>query len=367
MIVRIGDLFNSEADTLVNTINCVGVMGKGIAKEFKKRYPLMFNDYVERCNRGLVRPGTPYYYQDDTVSIINFPTKDHWRSPSKLSYIIQGLEWFVDNYSNLGIKSVAFPPLGCGNGGLSWQIVGPIMYEKLSPLPIDIELYAPYGTTAEQISEEYLKSHLIDYDREILGNSSGQINKSWLLILYVVQALNNSKYALNVGRTIFQKICYVLTREGVRTGFRFVEGSYGPYSSDVKKAIMILSNANLMSERQLGKMVETVVNPSFSLDFSQYSQNDIQSTRNTIDLMSRVKSTDQAEMIATVLFAYDVLRQKSEGVTEKALFEHIHEWKKWWGNEKDKEILDTMGDLSALGWVKPDSSHDKVVPDEDLY
>ena len=367
MVVKIGDLFNSQSKTLVNTVNCVGVMGKGIAKEFKKRYPRMFEDYVDRCSKGQVIPGVPYYYSDEEISIINFPTKNHWRSPSKLSDIISGLDWFVENYEELGITSVAFPPLGCGNGGLEWKVVGPIIYDKLSPLPIDIELYAPYGTPAEQITEEYLKRNKTDKNKEIWGINSRNINKSWFLILYVVQMLNNSEYALNVGRTIFQKICYILTREGVSTSFKFVEGSYGPYSPDVKKAVLSLSNANLMSERQLGKMVETIVDPSFKLDYSKYSDKDIQSTKKTIDLLSRVKSTDQAEMISTILFAFDELKLKSSNVTEREILDHIHIWKRWWGSDKDRAIIDTIGDLSALGWIKPDHSHDAIIPDEDLF
>ena len=88
MIVKIGNIFESHAQTLVNTVNCVGVMGKGIALDFKNRYPEMFKEYTELCAQKRVKPGVPYYYSDLLgASVINFPTKDHWRSPSKLSYI----------------------------------------------------------------------------------------------------------------------------------------------------------------------------------------------------------------------------------------------------------------------------------------
>ncbi len=142
MKVLIGSIFDSTMQTLVNTVNCVGVMGKGIALEFKKRFPDMFKEYVKLCEQKQVRPGQPYFYQDFFgTSILNFPTKDHWRSPSKLTYIINGLDWFVTNYQSYGIASIAFPPLGCENGGLSWDTVCPIMYEKLSQLPIEIEIW----------------------------------------------------------------------------------------------------------------------------------------------------------------------------------------------------------------------------------
>lgn len=160
MLVTIGNIFESKASTLVNTVNCVGVMGKGVALEFKKRYPQMFKEYAEKCRNHELNAGCPYYYCDLTgASVINFPTKEHWRSPSKLSYITDGLNWFVDNYQNLGITSVAFPPLGCGNGGLPWEIVGPLMYQKLKNLPIYIEIYAPFGTKPEQLKKEFLEKN----------------------------------------------------------------------------------------------------------------------------------------------------------------------------------------------------------------
>ena len=102
MKILIGNLFDSKAQTLVNTVNCVGVMGKGIALEFKKRYPLMFDEYSNKCKLKEVKPGTPYLYQDITgVSVLSFPTKDNWRSPSKLSYIVDGLDQTVHTMKEL--------------------------------------------------------------------------------------------------------------------------------------------------------------------------------------------------------------------------------------------------------------------------
>lgn len=368
MVIKIGNIFESNATTLVNTVNCVGVMGKGIALEFKKRYPDMFLEYVDLCNDSAVKPGVPYLYQNLCgVSVINFPTKDHWRSPSKLSYIISGLDWFRENYSSLGIKSIAFPPLGCGNGGLPWSTVGPIMYSKLHDLPIDIEIYAPFGVSPEEITESFLANTPIDFQTEIVGAKSTQINKYWYLILYVIKKLNNDKYSLNVGRTIFQKICYLLTYAGIPTGFKFTEGSYGPYSTEAKQALVALSNANLMTERKLGRMVETVVSNDFKLDFSAYSQIDIEKADKTFDLLSRIRSTEQAEIITTVLFSYDELSSKDRSVTEKQIFEHTLNWKSHWKGEKEETIKSTIASLSTLGWMTPDGTHDTLTSDDWLY
>ncbi len=165
--ILVGDFFESSAATLVNAVNCVGVMGKGIALVFKERYPDMFKEYRLLCQKNMLKCGVPYYYSDsDGNSILNFPTKKHWRSPSELSYIAEGLDWFVDNYKKLKITSIAFPALGCGNGGLSWNVVGVLMYSKLKDLPIDIEIYAPFGTNPNETTIEFLEKTIKIKDSE---------------------------------------------------------------------------------------------------------------------------------------------------------------------------------------------------------
>ncbi len=155
--ILVGDLFESRAQTLVNAVNCVGVMGKGVALEFKKRFPAKFADYVSRCERKAVRLGEPYLYRDVSGQwIINFPTKDHWRSPSRLQGIERGLDYFAAHAAEWGIKSVAMPALGCGNGGLEWSEVGPLIYRKLFRVPLDVEVYAAYGTARHELTEDFL-------------------------------------------------------------------------------------------------------------------------------------------------------------------------------------------------------------------
>lgn len=354
MKVLIGNIFDSSAQTIVNTVNCVGVMGKGIAEEFKKRYPEMFDEYVRLCQTKELRPGVPYLYTDIYgTSIINFPTKNHWKSPSKLSYITEGLEWFVQNYEHLGITSIAFPPLGCGNGGLKWELVGPLMYQTLSPLPIEIEIYAPYGTKPEYLKHAFLSDPSNIATNDITGSRFFSYNPKWDVILYVVQELAKQKYAYPVGRTIFQKICFILTRTGIDTGFTFRKGAYGPYSEQVKDAIAIMSNANLITEESRGQMVSVNVTPKFCPSNSQFTGQDIQCAHRTIDLFLRIKDTAQAEMIATVIFDYDTLSQKNSLVTEMDVYNDILAWKPRWKGIEDTTICDTIRNLSVLGWIFP--------------
>ena len=150
-----GDIFKSKMQTIVNTVNCFGIMGKGIALEFKNRYPEMFEIYQKQCNEKIIKPGILYLYKKSNPWILNFPTKNHWRNPSKLEYIKLGLEKFSDSYKSKGIHSVAFPKLGTQNGGLNWEEVKTLMYEYLLPLKnLEVEIYHYLNEKVESIQYE---------------------------------------------------------------------------------------------------------------------------------------------------------------------------------------------------------------------
>ena len=137
-----GNMFESPAQVLVNTVNTVGVMGKGIALTFKKVYPDMYKNYRFFCEHKQFEVGKLYLYKTPGKWILNFPTKINWRNPSKVEYIEQGLKKFVLTYKDKGIKSIAFPKLGCGNGGLDFETqVKPLMDKYLSHLDIDVYVY----------------------------------------------------------------------------------------------------------------------------------------------------------------------------------------------------------------------------------
>ena len=147
IIFKTGDIFKSECQTIVNTVNCYGVMGKGLALQFKKKFPDMYNEYRYACKRGEISQGGDIWvwnYVDlyKHKKILCFATKEHWMNDSKLEWIERGLIFFVNNYKSLGITSIAFPKLGCTNGNLNWQNdVWPLMYKYLQNLDIDCEIY----------------------------------------------------------------------------------------------------------------------------------------------------------------------------------------------------------------------------------
>ena len=143
-------MFQSEAQTLINAVNCVGVMGKGIALEFKKRFPEMYEDYVVRCARKELRLGEPYLFRGTIPpQIINFPTKDHWKSLSRIEDIGRGLQCLVANYKVWGITSLAIPALGCGYGQLEWRLIKPLICKYVQQMDIPVEVYAPLELSPE--------------------------------------------------------------------------------------------------------------------------------------------------------------------------------------------------------------------------
>ena len=146
-----GNILTDQSQAIVNTVNCVGVMGKGLALQFKKAFPENFKQYKSACNRELVEPGKMYVtsYEDiiESKYIINFPTKQHWKGASKIEYIDNGLQDLVLQIRKLNIKSIAIPPLGAGLGGLDWSLVREHIIRAFSSLvDVDVYIYEPKGS-----------------------------------------------------------------------------------------------------------------------------------------------------------------------------------------------------------------------------
>ena len=167
-----GDIFKSPAQVIVNTVNTVGVMGKGIALEFKKRYPDMFQAYRDICDRKKLKTGSLMLYYEPDHWVLLFPTKENWRNPSRMEYIEAGLAKFCRTYAEKGITSVAFPKLGCGNGELNWSDVQPVMEKYLKDLPIDVYIYL--GTGPDPIPEHKIQEKTVDWLRQNAKDMSFQ-------------------------------------------------------------------------------------------------------------------------------------------------------------------------------------------------
>lgn len=154
-----GNIFSSNAQVITNTVNCVGVMGKGLALEFKQRFPDMFMDYQSKCEKGQVTVTTPYLWDNGKVQILNFATKKHWKDNSNLNDIKSGLLYLAQNYDEMGISSIALPPLGCGLGGLRWSDVKTLIEEILGSIhDLDVFVYEPNIASIKNVSDDDLAS-----------------------------------------------------------------------------------------------------------------------------------------------------------------------------------------------------------------
>ena len=169
-----GNIFNTKCQTIVNTVNCVGVMGKGIALVHKLRYPQMYLEYKVHCKEKLIRIGSLWLYskQQNAPWILNFPTKFHWKYPSKLEWVEKGLIKFVETYEQKKILSIAFPLLGTHNGGLDIETVKNLMNEHLGKCSIDIEIY-DYDPNAKDDLFENFKTKWLSLDLVNIKKETG--------------------------------------------------------------------------------------------------------------------------------------------------------------------------------------------------
>ena len=356
---KIGDILQSRAQTLVNTVNCVGVMGKGIALQFKKRFPKMYEDYERKCEQGAVKLGRPYLFTSvRTPWVLNFPTKDHWRSVSKLPDIVEGLKHLQDHYKEWGIKSLAVPPLGCGNGQLDWDIVGPTLYRYLNSLDIPVEMFAPHGTPGEQLKFDFLADGPKP-DRSDFKPQS-RIEPADVALAAIVSRIGREPYHWPVGRIRLQKIAYFATEVGLPTGLEFERGNYGPFSKELKKRIAKLVNNGLLVEHLQGRMI--VVTPGPTYGDARESNKPllkqwIERIERVADLILRLPTNDEAELAATVHFVYVELKEQkrsgSRSISECEIAHRVAEWKPQMARE---QIAKSVRNLNLLEWISAEAS-----------
>ncbi len=347
--VRTGDILESKMHALVNTVNCVGVMGKGVALAFKNEYPAMFEDYAIRCQRGEVKLGHPYAYPEtDGHVIINFPTKSHWRAVSRITDIVDGLHFLQDHYEEWGIRSIAVPPLGCGNGQLEWKVVGPTLYRELAKLNIDVELFAPIGTPQNQMQLSFFQDTTVDQAQEF-------IDASWVALVEAVHRIENSTYHWPVGRTRFQKLAYFLESVGVPMGFEYSRGEFGPYTAQLGPVVSKLVNNGILIEVPRGSMISMEVGPTFEdarIAYSSEINEWEESIDRVVDLFVRMR-TDQTEVAATVHFVASELTFRYGSIpTDEQLIAEVLQWKINRGNFDLASVTDVVRSLAVHGWIR---------------
>ncbi|MBU1951050.1 MAG: macro domain-containing protein [Candidatus Eisenbacteria bacterium] len=225
---KTGDILSEDAEALVNTVNCVGIMGRGIAFQFKKAFPGNFKAYASACKHDDVKPGRMFIYETGSLTnphyIINFPTKRHWRAKSKIEDIESGLVALVNEIESRKIESIAIPPLGCGLGGLDWGSVRPLMEKFLSKLhDISIVIFEPGGGPARVRPSR---------TKQVPKMTPGRAALIGLMDRYIRGLLDPNVTLLEV-----HKLMYFMQEAGEPLRLKFTKAIYGPYAENLRHVL----------------------------------------------------------------------------------------------------------------------------------
>lgn len=318
----VGNIIESKAEALVNTVNTVGVMGKGIALQFRNEFPHNYKIYKEACKNNLVEIGKLLVTEEETLHygkkiIINFPTKTSWRLPSEYSYIELGLKELVKLINEKSIKSIAIPPLGAGNGGLDWNKVKIMMLDYLLPVDCDIQIYEPNFKVQEVLKKERVK---LTPPRAML-----------LSVLY--DMIKNGEF---VSEFTAEKTAYFLQRNGAEEDFKldFQQNFYGPYSGKVKHVLYYLNGSYIMGysskdkkpfeELQMVVEAEKEVNQFLNLpENKEYKK----IADNTKAMLKGFYSTFGLELLSTIDFVIEKTGDPS--------YDNITQYLKKWSKRKE--------------------------------
>jgi O-acetyl-ADP-ribose deacetylase (regulator of RNase III) len=223
-----GDILKADAEALVNTVNCVGFMGRGIALQFKRVFPRNFEAYEAACKRGDVQPGRMLIVETGQLTnpryIINFPTKRHWRGKSRIDDIESGLQALVADVNRLGIRSIAVPPLGCGLGGLEWSDVRPRIERAFAGLPaVRVLVYEPSGAPAPKDMAKGTDVPIMTAGRATL--------------VVLIRRYLNGLMDPFVSLLELHKLMYFAQEAGEPLKLRYVKALYGPYAENLRQVL----------------------------------------------------------------------------------------------------------------------------------
>lgn len=318
----IGNILDSNADAIVNTVNCEGYMGKGIAYQFKLKYPENNKEYVKQCNNGEFKIGSILAFKESNKIILNFPTKDKWRNKSEYSFIKKGLDSFIKKLPELSVKSIAFPPLGCGNGGLEWSSVKNILIDALLPYQYnyDFILFEPSSFITSISNKKTLP----------------KLNASHLILMQLKLGLNK------FNKTRLQKGAFLINIFSGENYFKFTAYNFGPYNH----AIDILSRDikeyqdyyNFKTYQAFEAAKQTLISDSINEKLDKFNQ----PIFNAIKFLNEIDSDKEVELITTILYIIKNNRTLSVDLLPK-------EFEKWSDEKANKfSIKEIENELKFL-------------------
>jgi len=338
-----GDILKHEADALVNTVNCMGVMGRGIALQFRHAFEDNYEAYRKAAKAKEVRPGQMFVFERSTIElprwIINFPTKRHWKGESRIEDIRDGLVDLVRVIREQDIRSIAIPPLGCGLGGLDWAMVRPLIERALTAVPeVDAYLFEPAGApVAKEMVNRTRRPKLTKARAAVLG----------LMRNYLAGLMD-----IGVSLLEIQKLMYFLEVGGEPLKLDYVEGHYGPYT---KKLSFIL---NKLESHYIHGYGEGGDDPGKSIELAEMAGEEGQTflrnhpeTEGRFDRVSQLidgfESPHGMELLATVHWV--AARQGATTVAQAV--EKVHNWSSRKTMFTAHQIQAAWDRLHRLGWI----------------
>lgn len=300
-----GNLLTADVEALVNTVNTVGVMGKGIALQFKRAFPANFRAYRDACARGEVRLGQVWTFDTGVIGprryVFNFPTKKHWRSGSRLKDIAAGLESLVDEVRELGVTSVAIPALGCGNGGLAWEDVRPLI-ERAGHRMGDVRavVYPPEGAPPPAAMPNATPRPPLNQTRALLLTAISR---------YMGRA-RLQEVREGISELEIQKLAYFLQVFGAPMRLTFVRGTFGPYAPALSRTLDSLEGHHLTGLGDRSARVTEFAPINLILDSVDAAERlvndhpaDLQRLTSLLELLEGFETPYSLELLATVHFA----------------------------------------------------------------
>ena len=342
---KTGDLFTEELEAIVNTVNCVGVMGRGIALQFKKKYPENFKAYSAACKRKEVESGRMFVYETGQLLnpryIINFPTKRHWRAKSRMEDIEAGLGALVEVIRVRGIKSIAVPPLGAGLGGLDWREVKIRIEAALSALSdVRVVVYEP----RTQASGEGANAI-----RDVPKMTPGRAALVTLLDRYLAGLLDPSVTLLEL-----HKLMYFLQEAGEPLRLRYKKAHYGPYAENLRHVLNVIEGHMVTGyadggdapDKQLALVPQALED---ARRFLKHNKNTQAHVARVSDLVDGFESPFGLELLSTVHWV--ATRQRPS--TEDALVSETHGWNARKLQFSERQVKLAYGVLVRKGWCDP--------------
>ena len=315
---KTGDIFLEDAEALVNSVNCVGVMGRGIALQFKNKFPDNFKAYAAACKRNEVQPGRMFIFETGQLTnpryIINFPTKRHWRGKSRIEDIESGLEGLAHEIERKGIRSIALPPLGSDLGGLRWQDVRPLIETALGPIQgLRVTVFEPGSAPTDGRANQ---------STSVPTMTAGRAALVGLMHSYIVGLLDPFVTLLEV-----HKLMYFLQESGEPLRLNFVKDHYGPYAENLRH-VMRSIEGHLVSGYAdggdaPGKQLELVPGAvDDANDFLRTTPDTLNRLNRVTNLVSGFESSFGLELLATVHW----IANRDPELTLEEIVWRVHAW-----------------------------------------